>query len=250
VDLAPFLDDPASAALLFDIDGTLAPIVTGPERAAVPASTLALLTALVGRYRLVACVTGRGALDASRLVDVPGVPIAGNHGLELLRDGHLEVEPAARPWLSAVAAAAAELHPVAHAVGGGIDAKGASLAVHYRAAPDPIAAAVAINAAADVVAARHGLRTSRGRMVVEIVPPVPLDKGTAVRHLIAAAGATRSLYVGDDTTDIAAFAVVDLAIAVRSHESSTALLAAADVVVDGTDEVVALLRVLAATGAD
>jgi trehalose-6-phosphatase len=33
--LAPLLDDPASAAVLTDIDGTLAPIAERPEEAAV-----------------------------------------------------------------------------------------------------------------------------------------------------------------------------------------------------------------------
>jgi trehalose 6-phosphate phosphatase len=242
VDLAAFVADPDGSALLLDIDGTLAPIVTGPGAARVPAETLALVARLAARYALVACVTGRGAADAARMIDLPGVPIAGNHGLELRRDGHTEVEVEARPWLGAIAAAAAELRPVAAAVGGGVDEKGASLAVHFRGAPDPEAAAATIADAAREVAARHGLRTSSGRMVIELVPPIPLDKGTAARHLITASGAVRSLYIGDDTTDIAAFRVVDLAIAVRSEESADALLAAADVVVDGPEGVVAVLQ--------
>ena len=54
-----------------------------------------------------------------------------------------------------------------------------------------------------------------GRMVLEVRPPVPLDKGTAVRRLLHGAACARSLFAGDDTTDLDAFAPVDVAVAVR-----------------------------------
>ena len=80
---------PASSAILLDVDGTLAPIVAHPDLSAVPPETLAVIGALVERYALVGCVSGRRALDAARLVPVAGVHCAGNHGLELLGDGEV-----------------------------------------------------------------------------------------------------------------------------------------------------------------
>ncbi len=76
--------DPQRTAILTDIDGTLAPIVERPELAAVPASASALLERLGERYGLVGCISGRQAEEARRLVGVPSIAYAGNHGFELL----------------------------------------------------------------------------------------------------------------------------------------------------------------------
>ena len=71
------------AAVLLDVDGTLAPIVDRPEEARVPPATREILAGLVGRYRLVACISGRPGREAERVVGVEGVRYVGEHGLEL-----------------------------------------------------------------------------------------------------------------------------------------------------------------------
>src|SRR5436190_1516778 len=91
----PLRAAPASAAVLSDLDGTLAPIVPDPRAAAVPDEARELLDRLAGRYALVACVTGRRALDARRIVGSGAIVYAGNHGLELLEPGRAEPTPAA-----------------------------------------------------------------------------------------------------------------------------------------------------------
>jgi trehalose 6-phosphate phosphatase len=77
--------------------------------------------------------------------------------------------------------------------------------------------------------------------VLEVRPRAAADKGAAVRALLGDAGAARGLYAGDDTTDIDAFRGLGEAgleyavrVAVGSPESPPALIAAADLVVDGT----------------
>jgi trehalose 6-phosphate phosphatase len=60
--LEPLLADPMHAAVLTDVDGTLAPIVARPEQAAVPAGARAVLEELSRRFGLVGCVAGRQAL--------------------------------------------------------------------------------------------------------------------------------------------------------------------------------------------
>ena len=70
--------------MLLDVDGTLAPIVARPELAAVPEETRAEVRRLAGRYSLVACISGRTAEEAARLVGVNGVVYVGVHGLEEL----------------------------------------------------------------------------------------------------------------------------------------------------------------------
>jgi trehalose-6-phosphatase len=86
-------------------------------------------------------------------------------------------------------------------------------------------------------------------MVLEVRPPVEADKGTAVAALLGRAGVVRALYAGDDTTDVDAFAALDgldvgIKVAVGSAEAPPALLAAADLVVEGTDGMLAVLRKL------
>src|SRR6476660_2457099 len=62
--LEPIRSEPHGAAVLLDIDGTLAPIVRHAADAHVPEATRSLLIAIAGRYRLVGCVSGRRAATA------------------------------------------------------------------------------------------------------------------------------------------------------------------------------------------
>ena len=62
--LAPLREQPGRAAVLTDLDGTVAPIVDRPENAAVPEHTKTLLADLADRYALVGVISGRRALDA------------------------------------------------------------------------------------------------------------------------------------------------------------------------------------------
>jgi trehalose 6-phosphate phosphatase len=80
-----------------------------------------------------------------------------------------------------------------------------------------------------------------------VLPPVDVDKGTAVRALLAERGLPRGLYAGDDATDLDAFHGLDglelgVRVAVVSGEGPGELASAADVVVTGTEELVELLR--------
>src|SRR5436305_5098568 len=81
--LARIAAEPKKAALFLDIDGVLAPIVTRPEDARVPAETRKVLKSLAGRYGLVACVTGRPSAVAHEIVGVDELTYVGEHGLEL-----------------------------------------------------------------------------------------------------------------------------------------------------------------------
>src|SRR5690349_6201071 len=97
--LAPFLAAPERCAVLTDLDGTLAPIVAKPEDAAVPDETRELLAELADRFAVVACVTGRRALEAREMVGAQSVVYLGNQGFEELRPGEDEplLDPAAGP---------------------------------------------------------------------------------------------------------------------------------------------------------
>src|SRR5438445_10821607 len=106
--LEPIRGDPARAAVLLDIDGTLAPIVRHAADAHVPEATRALLIEIARRYRLVGCVSGRRATTARQIVAIGTIAYIGNHGGELVRPRatRAEVDPELVAWTARVRAVA------------------------------------------------------------------------------------------------------------------------------------------------
>ncbi len=231
--LAQLAAEPERAALFLDVDGTLAPIVPRPEDAVLPQETRAELRRLTARYALVACVSGRTGADAERIVAVDGIRYVGEHGLEL--------EPEASEW-------AARIHRFARTVDWPVESKPLTVAFHYRLAADPDAARVILERVAEA-AVGEGLRPRWGRMVLEVRPPLDINKGTAVRTLLREQGLRRALYAGDDTTDLDAFRGLDglelaIRVAISSAEAPTDLGAAADLVLGDPAALLQLLRQL------
>jgi trehalose 6-phosphate phosphatase len=235
--LAPFPAASDRAALLLDVDGTLAPIVPRPELARVPEDARAELRRLAERYLLVACVSGRPGEQAAELVGVAGIRYVGNHGLEL--------DPRAVELAGVIGRFRAEVDGAWP-----VEDKGLSLSFHFREAPDEAAAVAALEPLARRAAA-SGLEARWGRKVLEIRPRDGLDKGGAVRLLLDGCGAELGLYAGDDATDLDAFASLAEAnlrhavrIAVASAEAPPALLDGADLVVADPAELIRILRLL------
>jgi trehalose 6-phosphate phosphatase len=213
------------------VDGTLAPIVTGPEQASVPEATRTELERLAGRYALVACISGRPGADARRLVGVSGLTYVGLHGLEL--------DPEAERYREAI-------HRFADTVEWPVEDKGLAVSFHYRGVDDEDGARARLEQVAQEAQAA-GLRARFGRMVLEILPPVDAHKGAAVRHLLEGGGVRRALYAGDDRTDLDAFRALEdlelgIKVAVASEEGPQELRETADLVVDGPEELLDLLR--------
>jgi trehalose 6-phosphate phosphatase len=225
-------EDPAHTGLFLDVDGVLAPIVARPEDARVPDGTRAELARLHARYALVACISGRAGDDARRIVGVPELTYVGNHGLD--------AEPGAASWGSRLRTFLAEVEWPE------LENKGLTAALHFRNASDEDAA----RAALDDVAARAraaGFVARYGRKVLEVLPPLEADKGTAVQRLIAAHGLARALYAGDDTTDLDGFGALDdvevgVRVAVVSPEGPVELRERADVTVTSPQELLELLQ--------
>jgi trehalose 6-phosphate phosphatase len=253
--LEPLRAEPRRSAILCDIDGTLAPIVEDPEAAAVPAEARDLLATLARRYLLVACVSGRRATAARRLVGLDELTYAGNHGLELLYPG--DVEPRLDPAIGGRGAAAAgfvarldwrELE----SIGLRLEDKGPIQAIHWRGAADVEMAEQRAREVAEL-AGEEGLIPHFGRMVLELRPTAEVHKGIAVRALIAGAGASRAMFGGDDRTDLDAFTALraldgagelelSVCVGVASDETPAGIADQADVVVSGTDGFLELLR--------
>jgi trehalose 6-phosphate phosphatase len=248
--LQPLVDDPGRAALFVDFDGSLAPIVLDPGAARPLPAARAALARLVPALGRVAVVSGRPASFLHDALPIDGLDHVGTYGLERIVGGDVVLDERVRPYVDAVARAADEAE--AALPGLRIERKGeVAVTVHWREQPER--GDDAARWAADA-AQRLGLDAPlRGRMAVELRPPVPVDTGTTVADL--ARGMEVAAFAGDDAGDLPAFAALHaladggalahaVSIGVTSDESPPAVHAA-DVVVDGPPGLATLLDALA-----
>lgn len=260
--LAPLRREPRRAAILTDVDGTLAPIVERAEDAAVPAAARQVLAALSERYALVGCISGRRAEEARRLVGLDSLAYAGNHGLELLLPG----EDAPRPDPS-IAGRESEAAEFLATVGGdrftaaGLrrEDKGPIQALHWRGCEDESTAESRAHEIANE-AGKAGLEPRWGRKVLELRPAGGGGKDGAVASLLADGELDRATYAGDDRTDLDAFRRLRelqeeerlsaaVCVGVLSAEAPAELAEESDVTVTGLDGWLAILEWLAEPGA-
>lgn len=244
---------------MFDIDGTLAPIVDHASDAHIPESTRKLLITVARGYGLVACVTGRRASEARAMVSIGSINYLGSHGVELLRAGWTEAvfDAGVADWIRRIQDFGRENDTAdTRKRRVRLEDKGPIVAFHWRGAPDEEAARAAVDAIAQRAQAA-GLRTHWGRKVLEVRPPVKIDKGSGILRLLNEVGPEidSALYVGDDTTDIDAFRALGslieegrleraLRVGVQSDEGPSEITDEADFVVEGTQGVRELLTLL------
>ncbi len=252
--------DPGRALVCSDFDGVLSPIVSDPDSAWASQRSVDALARLGERVGKIAVVTGRVARRAVTLGGFDARPglramsVLGLYGLERWDAASGEfVEPDAP---AGVAAARAELADVLERAGVGrarVEDKRLSIGVHTRELDDPAEAFGLLERPLAELAARHGLHVEPGRNVIELRAPGQ-DKGDAVRALVAEYDPSVVVFAGDDLGDVAAFeAVRDLRASGRiagllicsGSEEQDALVALADVVVDGPDGVADLFTRLA-----
>lgn len=244
--------------MLLDVDGTLAPIVPAPADAAVPPGTRDALRSVARRLALVACISGRRAVEARRVVGLDELTYVGNHGLEVLAPGarEAELDPAAtasardaRDFVDALEDGDLE------ASGLRLEDKGPIQALHWRGAIDPSAAEREARRIADR-AGPAGLESRWGRKVLEIRPATRVDKGTAVRRLLEGDAIAVAMFAGDDRTDIDAFRALRsmresgelrhaACVGIASAEAPPDLIASCDVVLDGPPALATALSELA-----
>jgi trehalose 6-phosphate phosphatase len=135
-----------------------------------------------------------------------------------------------------------------------LEDKEAIAALHWRGAPDEAQAQAAVEEVARAAEAA-GLKAHWGRKVLEVRPPVRIDKGAGIVSLLRDRPLAAAIYVGDDRTDIDAFRGLGelveagslrtaVRIGVRSGEEPSELEERADLMVDGTDGVRDLLGAL------
>ena len=192
-----------------DFDGTLVPIVRRPELVELETGRRAALSLLASREATrVTVISGRPLADVRRLIDLPTVACAGNHGLEIAGAGIRFRHPggvAARDSLKGVKRGWIEA--AGRYRGSLVEDKGMSITFHYRqvAAVLQEKARLAAREEAEKFAASGKIRITAGKKVVEVRPPVAWGKGDALRHLLRHWRHRREkdlvVALGDDETD-------------------------------------------------
>jgi trehalose 6-phosphate phosphatase len=239
--------------LLLDVDGTLSPIAERPEYAVMPPATQRVVAELAQLpFTHVAIISGRSARDARRLVSVRDAWVIGNHGIEVARpNGEPLVRADIARFETQIADAVDQCNEIAESAPGVIvEDKRWTLSVHYRLANPSIVPAVSSHVAR--IAQSLGLSVTVGKEVLEVRPPVDVNKGTAAVELaseLRALAADASLFcAGDDRTDEDAFIDLRLAqaSAVTVHVASDEdpPTTAAEFVVADTDEMRTLLEII------
>ncbi len=233
-------------AVLSDIDGTLAPIVANPEDARITGRAHAALARLIERGVGVGLITGRDLDKALEMTRLPGARIAANHGLTVYADGEINTPDEVIPFIAGARDVLAEIGAI-DAPGVFTEDKGPIIAFHYRNAADEESAVRAIHAAIEKSASASLFRVQKGRKVIELRPPLAIDKGTAARDLIRATGAAAVICMGDDATDIDMFQAVRAsgirsAIIAMANDEESGVMEEADYFVPGVEGVGWLLE--------
>ncbi|MBN1872072.1 MAG: trehalose-phosphatase [Candidatus Omnitrophica bacterium] len=217
--------------LLFDLDGTLTPIIGNPNRTVLSQKVRSEIKKLARKENLyMGIVSGRGIKDVMRLVGIRGIYYAGNHGLEIEGPRHSFSHPSYKkfgPFMQMIARTLAE--KIEGIKGAILEDKKHSLSLHYRLVDQKyIQKVIAVFQAVCRPYLKSGkIRITRGKKVFEARPPVQWDKGKAVKAIkkMMNAGGALTLFIGDDITDEDAFKVLrkkDYSIRVSKKKGSRA----------------------------
>jgi trehalose 6-phosphate phosphatase len=237
---------PSMSGILLDLDGTLSPIAELPETAALEAGGADVLAELVDRYRVVAVISGRRQEELVELIPVPGVRIVAMYGLA-------EEAPVPPDVVAQIERATVGTEGV------WVERKGATVAVHFRQAPDPVATSALLEDRLALIGAVSGMDLLAGKLVRELIPAGhPLKEG-AVERIVRQHELRAVVYAGDDQADLLAFRALDrlaregvmaFKVAVRGRETPEELVADADMAVGGPTGLVRFLRSLLPPQAD
>ena len=246
-------------AIFSDIDGTISPIATQPDTAFVIPAAVEALDRLAAAGVTVVLVTGRAAADARVMVGLDQLAYAGNHGFELLAGDRHVVLPEVEAAAQAIGEAVVEVQKLVSEAGlDGIlfEDKRYTGSIHYRLAPNRDDARARLLPILTAVVEDRGLRLTEGRLVFEIRPSIPMNKGVFVTGYLAADPHSTAVFLGDDLTDVDGFAALYAAAAtgiiieamnvgVTAAEAPREVIDAADVLVNGPSQLAEALRLFA-----
>ncbi len=203
----------------FDFDGTLAPIVSIPEKARPSKLTETLLTSISDQAP-VAVISGRAISDLKKRVGFSPDHLIGNHGLEglsLRNESGTQAQTICSGWREQLQ------KNWKLETGVFIEDKGYSLALHYRKARNKKLARMKLFEKIEKL--HPAPRIILGKSVMNIIPTGAPHKGVALLELMMNSNLKCALYVGDDDTDEDVFSLPDariISVRVGEKKSSNA----------------------------
>ena len=218
-----------TAAVFLDYDGTLTPIVSRPELARISPEMTRRVGALAERCP-VAIVSGRSRATLKGFLGLENVIYAGSHGLDIEGPAGSGIRlDVGKEFMESLATVYRKLSAsLADIPGVLVELSGYTVPVHYRLVDSeqiPLVDEIVERELRD----HPKIRMNRGKMVFEIRPNISWNKGEAVLWIREKLGLNPensvAFYLGDDTTDEDAFAVLgenDVGILVTSRPRKTA----------------------------
>ena len=243
--------------LALDIDGTLSPIAPTPDEARLYPGVADLLEQARDHAGVhVAIMTGRGIEDGAAKINIDGLTYTGTHGLEWSEG---------LPWLHPVQIAPDALvyaeagkylldlveQHLADLPGVIVQRKRIGGSIHYRLSPHPKEARRTLLALLEEPARQVGMNLREGKRIVEILPPLAIDKGTSLRTFAERFALHSLVFAGDDRTDLDAVleitrlrkqGLATLAIVAQQPDTLPQLLENADIAVNGVPGMVEMLK--------
>jgi trehalose-phosphatase len=201
--------------LLLDYDGTLTPIADRPEKAVLSEAAEHVLSKLadIPSIRLTV-ISGRSLAELIRLLPVPNIILAGNHGLEIKGKGLKYINPEAARQRDLINRLSRQLAKrCAKLPGAIVENKGLTLSLHYRLV-EPKRREEIASGLSDLMSredATGQLTVRSGKMIYDIRPKVNWDKGQAALWILGSLYGAQwpqrclTICIGDDVTDEDAF---------------------------------------------
>lgn len=195
--------------LFLDFDGTLAPIVASPDKAALSHEVVKSLE----RIALLAplgIISGRALADLRARIGIQGITYAGNHGAEIGTGDSVIRAPGVEKAASSLRMLLDRLRTaLARLSGVMVEDKGITASVHFRLV-DQASEGDVLRIFWDIARVHSKeFRITTGKKVLEIRPHGAWNKGQAVARIMELKGGGRMpIYVGDDTTDEDAFLAI------------------------------------------
>ncbi len=243
--------------LITDVDGTISETAPTPQQAKVSPLCRHYLSALSQHLALVAAISGRPAIEVKNMLKIDGMVYIGNHGLERWTEGHSEFTKDAKDYPEVIKAVIKELTPLLSIEGVRIEDKGITATIHYRLCREPQLAERDILVALENLTPAKRLRIMQGRMAINLIPLVKVNKGTATLDLIQGYHLQGGIYLGDDLTDVDAFTAIQsashnsefqgFAIGIISREMPEKLVTETDFTLNGVNDVERFLKWMSQT---
>ncbi len=241
--------------LVFDIDGTLSPIAPTPQAAYLYPGVATMLEQL-RQHTHVAIMTGRGLRDGTRLVNVDNITYIGTHGLEwsdgLPETHEIQIVPEAMRYVQPGKQLLELVQQHIDSLPGVIvQYKTVGGTLHYRGSSHPEQTRLQLLALLEEPTRQLGMRLGEGKMVVEVLSPLAINKGQALRNYAQRFNLHGLVFAGDDRTDLDAIleseqlrkeGCTTLSVVVRHADTLPELLAHADILVDGVEGMAQLME--------